>query len=98
MENKKMLDTIYLNQKSFYNKAYTIQENNILKLYSYDTLVLTIIFNIDTKKYQLNYNINERYLFSQTTLKHIKECLKQNNFDINNKNELIKNENVMFNI
>lgn len=99
MENKKILDTIYTNQKSFYNKAYIIKENNIIKLYSYDTLVLTITFNIDTKKYQLNYNIPECYLFSQTTKRHITECLKQYNFNINNnKKEIIKNNNIIFNI
>lgn len=99
MQEKKFLDTIYSSQKSFYNKAYIIQENNTIKLYSYDTLVLTIVFNVDTRKYQLNYNINERYLFSQTTKKHITECLKQYNFNINNnKKEIIKNNNVIFNI
>lgn len=99
MENKKMLDTIYTNQKSFYNKAYTKQKNNIIELYSYDTLVLTIIFDINTKKYQLNYGVPECYLFSQTTKKHITECLKQYNFNINNnKKEIIKNNNIIFNV
>ena len=99
MENKKILETIFTSQKSFYNKAYTIQENNIIKLYSYNTLVLTITFNINTKKYQLNYNVPECYLFSQTTKKHITECLKQYSFNIeNNKKEIIKNNNIIFNI
>ena len=98
MENKKILEPIYSRQKSFYNKAYITQENNIIKLYSYDTLVLTITFNVNTKKYQLNYNIPKGYLFSQTTSKHIKECLRQYNFNINTKKELIKNNNVIFNI
>lgn len=99
MENKKILKTIFTSQKSFYGKAYTIQKNNIIELYSYDTLVLTITFNVDTKKYELNYNVPEEYLFSQTTKRHITECLKQYNFNINNnKNEIIKNNNVIFNV
>lgn len=94
MENTKTLDTIFTNQKSFYNKAYTKQIGNYYYLYSYDTLVLTIVFENNKRYYFLNHDIKEVYLYSKTTLKHIIECLKQNNFDINNKKELIKNENV----
>lgn len=74
----KILYPEYDNAHSFYGKA-TIKkyyENNILQkieLYSYKTLVLTIANN----KYNLNYEIKEKLLFSNTTLRHIKECLLQ---------------------
>lgn len=70
----------YDNAKSFYNKAKVkkyYDDNNILvktELYSYNTLVLTI----ENDKYTLNYSIDKKLLFSQTTLRHIKEALKQN--------------------
>lgn len=76
---------IYNNNKSFYKKAlYTIEKNNnciTLKLFSYNTLVcivkISTINNYKIYKFSLNYEINKKYLFSVTTLKHIKEFLKQ---------------------
>lgn len=63
------------------------------ELYSYDTLVCTIKDNI----YTLNHNIKEKLLFSNTTLRHIKEYLKQSYWilyhDIKTKADIIKYEN-----
>lgn len=73
MENKEYITPIYDTRKSFYNKAYIIRINNIIRLYSYDTLVL----EIGKDYYKLNKLINEKLLFSSTTLRHIKETLKQ---------------------
>ena len=90
---EKILYPEYDNAQSFYSKA-TIKkyyENNILQkieLYSYKTLVLTIANN----KYNLNYEIKEKLLFSNTTLRHIKECLKQY-FWIHRNEELTKTYN-----
>ena len=73
MKNKEYLIPIYDNRKSFYNKAYIVRGNNLIRLYSYDTLVL----EIGKDCYKLNKLINEKLLFSNTTLRHIKETLKQ---------------------
>lgn len=67
-----------IKQKSFYNKAYIITINNIKLLYSYNTLVCAIYDNCKGIKYMLNENIRKDLLFSNTTLRHIKEFVLQN--------------------
>ena len=99
MIQEKYLVPEYDKRKSFYGKARTkiyFGINNILEkieLYSYNTLVLTL----ENNEYNLNYNIDSRLLFSNTTLRHIKEFLKQfsyiHNFNINNKQDIIKYNN-----
>ena len=89
MENKSYLVPLYDSRKSFYNKAYIVRIDSIICLYSYDTLVL----EIGQDYYKLNKSINEKLLFSNTTLRHIKECLKQfyyKNDKILTKKEIIK--------
>ena len=96
-----MIEEIYLKpeydfSKSFYKKAKVKKyfgKGNLLEkveLYSYDTLVLTL----ENKEYNLNYNIEEKLLFSKTTLRHIIEFLKQfyyiHNLTIKNKKDVIK--------
>lgn len=72
---KEFLKPIYTSQKDFYKKAeIKTLNNNIKLLYSYNTLVCIIYDN----KYILNDNISYNLLFSNTTLKHIKEFLLQN--------------------
>lgn len=72
---KEFLKPIYTSQKDFYKKAEVKTLNNNIKLlYSYNTLVC-IIYN---NKYILNDNINYNLLFSNTTLKHLKDFLLQN--------------------
>lgn len=71
------LDCKYDNAKSFYGKAKIKEVNNLKVLYSYNTLVCAIYENCYGKKYMLNWNIQEELLFSNTTLRHIKEFLKQ---------------------
>ena len=73
MESKSYLMPLYDSRKSFYNKAYIVRIGNMIRLYSYNTLVLEVGQNY----YKLNKSINEKLLFSKTTLRHIKECLKQ---------------------
>lgn len=76
---------IYDNAKSFYKKATvkTFYNNGIIYqlLYSYNTLVIVNTKNIETQKerYFINHDITEELLFSNTTLRHIKEFLKQYN-------------------
>lgn len=73
MENKSYLMPLYDSRKLFYNKAHIVRVGNIIRLYSYNTLVL----EIGKDYYKLNKSINDDLLFSNTTLRHIKECLKQ---------------------
>lgn len=86
---KEYLQPVFDSRKSFYNKAYIVRDCGRIKLYSYNTKVL----EIDTLKsiYKLNYNISTNLLFSNTTLRHIKECLHQFLGLDYNKNELIEN-------
>jgi hypothetical protein len=65
------LKTIYDSRQSFYKKAMIDWKGNIIKLYSYDTLVL--IIDVNKNKYYLN----DGRLWSNTTTRHIKETLHQ---------------------
>lgn len=73
MKDKSYLVPIYDTRKSFYNKAYVVRIGNIICLYSYNTLVL----EVGQDYYKLNKSIDGKLLFSNTTLRHIKETLKQ---------------------
>ena len=89
MENKNYLMSLYDSRKSFYNKAYIVRIENIIYLYSYNTLVL----EVGQDYYKLNKSIDEKLLFSNTTLRHIKETLKQFYYKENKtltKKEIIK--------
>lgn len=74
---KEELRTIYDNAKSFYKKAYVEKCDDKIKLYSYDTHVATIYLTESGRYYSLNSDVQEELLFSQTTLRHIKEFLHQ---------------------
>lgn len=67
-------------RKSFYGKAHVVYENGEKNLYSYNTKVATIKNGkakvIDT--------------YSMTTTRHIKDFLKQNNFNVNTKKDIEK--------
>lgn len=109
VESEMLLPT-YDSRKSFYNKdevkkIYTI-DNDVVLLYSYNTLVCSIIYNNDKVKYILNTDIQEKLLFSNTTLRHLKEFLIQN-IDVLRlshlidgkitKSDIIKNDNKILN-
>lgn len=100
------LKVIYDARKSFYKKAqveligeWSFLHSSLKKihLYSYNTLVCTIEYvNVFDRFYQLH--IGE---FSQTTLRHIKEFLKQYFFcsDVNiNKKDIHKMSDTLVNI
>ena len=98
---KRELKPVYDNAKSFYNKAYTITylENNLvykMELYSYNTLVLTLTDGV----YKLNTEVPEKLLYSQTTLRHTKDFLKQHYYnhrhEIKTKADIIKYNNVNY--
>lgn len=79
-----ILECIYDSRKSFYNKAKVENLEGILILHSYDIKVCRIspknrevmLFNIDK--------------YSQTTIRHIKEFLKQNKFKAETKAQILK--------
>lgn len=78
-ESKRELIPVFENVKSYYNKAEVkkyYNKNNIIvkyELLSYNTLVLTY----KESKIKLNKKININLLMSKTTLRHIKEFIKQ---------------------
>ena len=67
-------------QKSFYNKAVMIRENNVTRLQSYTTIVAT--YNHDTNEMKIS------GYYSQTTAKHINAFLSLFGFDTCNKKQL----------
>ena len=74
------LKTRYDKAKSFYNKANILKRDNELILISYFTEVCII----KNKKAFVKGD------YSQTTLRHIKEFLKQNGFKSENKKQILK--------
>lgn len=72
----------YDSAKSFYGKAKVIEIENDVFLVSYDTVVA--FFNRETKIAQVVDT------FSQTTLRHIKEFLRQSGFKAETKKQIEK--------
>lgn len=70
----------YDSAQSFYGKAKVIEIENDVFLMSYDTIVA--FFNRDTKIARV------MDTYSATTLRHIKEFLKQNGFKAKNKKQI----------
>lgn len=104
---KEELKIIYDKRKSFYKKAYIEYYTEWselhsrltkLKLYSYNTLVCTIEYvNIEERFYHLH----NTELFSQTTLRHLKEFLLQYFYCKNiklTKKDVLNNRSSKYNI
>lgn len=116
-EKKEVLKPMFENVKSYYNKAYIIEEFKGVKqnrkdyyttkkeelktstLYSYNTKIMSITKCKDSYKIDFNYkDINNKNIYSMTTLRHIKEYIKQNKrylyyyFDIINKENITKKD------
>lgn len=93
MYNNNLYELIPINsrQASFYKKAHYTIVNNEATLYSYTSNVCKV--DLDRGAYYLNWDIPENLLFSRTTLKHLKEFLKQKlGVDIKSKKELTEKE------
>lgn len=76
METETELKPIYASRKSFYGKAIVINDLNnfgqgTIKLQSYTTIVLSIIITKEWEAWKFN------GLYSATTLRHIKEFVRQ---------------------
>lgn len=72
------LDARYDSRQSFYGKARIIDTDEGLKLQSYDTIVAEIKHGKATVF----------GTYSPTTLRHIKEFLKQNRFKVESKSQI----------
>ena len=72
------LDAIYDARQSFYGKAIVSSNNGVISLWSYGTLVATI-YDGQAKVYGTH---------SATTLRHIKEFLRQNSYHAATKTQI----------
>ena len=80
MTNLVELEPKFENVKSYYRKAYVrYYDNGDSALVSYDTLVADIKNNVPCV----------HMVYSSTTLRHIKEYLRQNGFEAKNKQQII---------
>ena len=81
LQESPYLDTRFDSRKSFYNKARINDTNDVL--YSYETKVMEMV----NGKPVLTVGEN---LLSQTTLRHIKEWLKQKGFPAESKQQILR--------
>ena len=82
------LKPIYDSRKSFYNKATITEDANGKYLTSYNTVVARITDK--NNGYQIAPYAEIYGIYSQTTLRHIKEFLKQNGFKAESKAQIEK--------
>lgn len=100
------LEPKFDNRKSFYGKACCIDSSGILgisrTLYSYGTPVcnISLLFEEGTDfskgRVYLNGDVCDSLLFSNTTLRHIKEFLKQNGFKAESKKQVINDYKMLY--
>lgn len=90
--NAYYLKPIYNHQKSFYNKAYVKKWGSYKELYSYNTRVA--IIKLDANGMNEKLILGRMATCSATTLKHVKEWLYQEGFEVYSKSELSKHYEV----
>lgn len=76
------LSAIYDCRESFYGKAKVLSNDTIKSLFSYDTEIIRLE---NGKAPKLVYFDK----ISQTTLRHMKEFLRQNGYNVDTKNEVL---------
>lgn len=81
--NEYYLKPLHDSRNSFYNKATVSLDSDSVKLYSYKTLVAELTNKCRVAKV---YNVQ-----SQTTLRHVKEFLKQHGFKADSKQQIVNN-------
>ena len=86
--NAYYLKPIHDNHKSFYKKAYVKEWGNSKELYSYGTRVALI--KLDENGMNNKLILGRMATCSATTLKHVKEFLYQEGFEVYPKSELSK--------
>ncbi len=101
-EVKKELMPIYEEVKSYYKKAYIkkyYNKNGLINKYELISYKTSILY-LENSKIHFNYkDINNKKIYTQTTLRHIKEFIKQYYYylelyykDIINKEKLKKDD------
>ena len=78
------LGCIYDARQSFYGKAKVVEDKGCQTLYSYDTPVAKI-----NRKGELE--LLSCWDYSQTTMRHVKEFMRQNGFRVDTVAEIRKN-------
>ena len=82
------LEARFDSRKSFYNKATVTEDKNGKYLTSYNTVVARITDK--NNGYKISPYVEVYGTYSQTTLRHIKEFLKQNGFKAESKTQIEK--------
>lgn len=82
------LKPIYDSRQSFYNKAIVVEDANGRYLQSYETIVARITDK--NNGYSITPYAQVFGTYSATTLRHIKEFLKQNGFKAESKAQIEK--------
>jgi translation initiation factor 1 (eIF-1/SUI1) len=82
------LSTNYDSRQSFYGKATVEVQGDVMRLISYTTIVATITKEVKATGDVLTAKVFGTY--SATTLRHIKEFLKQNGFKAENSKQILK--------
>ena len=70
MKNTRELRTVYTNQQCFHKKAFIKEDEDAQYLYSYYSLIITNFGKVLIFEKDIN-------LYSLTTMKHVREYLKQ---------------------
>lgn len=83
------LQARYDSRASFYGKAKVVEDKDILKLYSYDTLVATV------EKTNNGFECHYLGKYSQTTTRHQKEFFRQVGLGESDIKELFKEGNML---
>ena len=86
--NAYYLKPIHDNHKSFYKKAYVKEWGNSKELYSYGTRVALV--KLDANGMNEKLILGRMATCSATTLRHVREFLTQQGFEVYPKSELYK--------
>ena len=85
MELSYGLNPVYDSRKSFYGKAKVVIADGISTLYSYDTPVATLGPRFNTRPYPTLFGPWDE---TKTTLRHVKEFLRQHSFTADTKEQM----------
>lgn len=82
------LEPIYDSRMSFYSKAKVVEEDGVKKLYSYKSLICEIQDDNAVIIHNIIDHNGESLTFSNTSLRHLKEFLRQNNLAASSKAQI----------
>ena len=85
MELNYGLIPVYASRKSFYGKVNVVVADGISTLYSYDTPVATIGPRFNMRRYPTLFGPWDA---TQTTLRHVKEFLRQHSYTADTKEQM----------